>query len=440
MGVLQQKLSGQGLDVLRVLDLAAQRFQGGVQVQCGDRVGVVGRVAQRGQYQLQAKGIAVPADLPLVQFELVQHRFQLVHGDPFRGNPLENLKHLCLEGIPVLRLAALDAAGENHLPHRILQSTQRRGGMTQIGGFQRLLQGRRAVVQEHVGEQLGLQHLLEIRALSQQPCDDDMGLSVGAGTVVIGVAVLDTQGLVKALLQWHFDAFVEFPEAAERLLLEGGLVPVRRHIAKGHEYRVAGMVVGAIELLELLVAQIRNVFRLAAAVEVVGIAGKQVVAEGLPQGAGHRAHCAFHFIEDHTLEQQLAVRVTRFREFQPVTFLGEIQRVQPGEEHGVQVDIQQVVEVLRVLTRKRVCSPVAAGERVHEGVERAPQHQEKRVPHRVSFAAAQGGVLQNVGNTGGIFGYCTQGHQEYVLAVVRGQVVVRSAGFPVHELLDVKVE
>ena len=111
-----------------------------------------------------------------------------------------------------------------------------------------------------------------------------------------------------------------------------------------------------------------------------------------------------------------------------MALLGEVQGVQAREKDRVQVDIQQVGKVLAVLAGKGVGGPVAAGKGIHEGVQRAPQHHEERVAYRVAFAAAEGSVLKDVGDAGGVRRYRAQRHQEHILAAVRSQVVMHRAG------------
>ena len=52
-----------------------------------------------------------------------------------------------------------------------------------------------------------------------------------------------------------------------------------------------------------------------------------------------------------------------------MAFLGEIQLMEPGKEHRVQVDIQEIKEILAVLACKGIGRPIAGGECVHEGVQ-----------------------------------------------------------------------
>ena len=65
----------------------------------------------------------------------------------------------------------------------------------------------------------------------------------------------------------------------------------------------------------------------------------------------------------------IAACVAGLRELYPVTFLSEIQWIQAGEEHGIQIDIQQIVEVFLILACEGVGGPVGAGEGVHERIQ-----------------------------------------------------------------------
>ena len=111
-----------------------------------------------------------------------------------------------------------------------------------------------------------------------------------------------------------------------------------------------------------------------------------------------------------------------------MTLLGEVQRIQFGEEYGIQIHRQQVVEILAVFAGEGVGGPVTGGEGVHKSIEGATDHHEKRITHRVFFAATECGVLQNVGDSGGIRGYGAQGHHKDVLIVIRSDMVVHCAG------------
>ena len=66
MRVIQQQLSGELANVVRVFNLILQLGDNRLQIQHGDGITVMGGAAQRLQYELQAIGIAIAGDLALV--------------------------------------------------------------------------------------------------------------------------------------------------------------------------------------------------------------------------------------------------------------------------------------------------------------------------------------------------------------------------------------
>ena len=275
---------------------------------------------------------------------------------------------------------------------------------------------------------MGLEKLLKVGALTQQPPHHNVGLVVGRSALVKGVAVGHPDRGIEAAFRSDLYFFVQALEAVQGAVLESLLVVGGGYITEGHEDRVAGVVMRLVERFELFIGEIGNMPWVTAAVVVVGGAGKQVLAQGLPEGGCHGAHGAFHLVEHNTLEHQLAVGVVRLGELYPVSFLGEVQRIQPREEHRIEIHIQQVVEVFAVLAGKRVGGPVRAGERVHEGVKRPAQHHEKGIAHREALAAAQRRVLEYVGDAGRILGHGAQCDEENVFIAVGSEMVVHRTG------------
>ena len=233
---------------------------------------------------------------------------------------------------------------------------------------------------------------------------------------------------------------VEPLEARERALLEAGVELRYRDVAVAHEHRVAGVVMAAVEIDQTLVAQVRDVLRVTAAVVVVGGAGEEVLGQRLPEQARDAAHRAFHLVVDHAFEFERARGVFGICELEAMAFLREVHRVEPREEHRVEVHIEQVEEILAVLAREGIGRPVAAGEGVHEGVQRTARHHEKGVAHGVAFAAAERGVLEDVCHARGILRHGAQRDEEDVLGVVRGDVQVLRPGDAVTVLLDHHVQ
>ena len=211
------------------------------------------------------------------------------------------------------------------------------------------------------------------------------------------------------------------------------------NIAEGEEYRVAGVVVLGVEVPQFLVAQVGNVLRVTAAVEVVGVGWKQLVAQPVPKDRRGRGHGPLHFVEHDAFKHQ-RLRAVVVLKLDPVSFLRKVERVQSREKHGIEVDIEQVAEILSVLRGERIGGPVRAGERVHKRIQRSPQHHEKRVPNRVPLTATQRRVLEDVCHARGILGHRTQGDHKHILGGITAQVQVLGPGAGMRVFLDGEIQ
>ena len=160
------------------------------------------------------------------------------------------------------------------------------------------------------------------------------------------------------------------------------------NVAVGQEQGVGGMIVAGMKRPELGMRQIGDRFGIAAAVVIIGNGRKQPALQSVSQALHRRTERAFHLVEHHALEGQFRGRIIGRGEFQPVAFLGKIALIQQREKCGVQIHVQQVVKILFILAGEGISGPVAAGEGIHEGIERAPGHHEERVTHRVALTAA----------------------------------------------------
>src|SRR5687767_15180653 len=84
---------------------------------------------------------------------------------------------------------------------------------------------------------------------------------------------------VKALFFAYRDMHVEFGEFVQRMSFKIGLMLVCRNIAERHEDRVARMIMRLVEMFELRVGQVRNLFWITATVVVIGSGRKQIGAQ-----------------------------------------------------------------------------------------------------------------------------------------------------------------
>ncbi len=227
-------------------------------------------------------------------------------------------------------------------------------------------------------------------------------------------------------------------EPVENLRLEAFLMLGGGDVAVSQEDGVRRVVVAGVERLELFVSEIGNRIRIATAIVMIRGGGEQPALQRQSQPLYRRTQRTFHLVEHDPFEHQFRIGIGGLGELQPVAFLGEIAFVQQREKRRVQIHVQQVVEILFVLAGERVGGPVVAGKSIHEGVERTADHHEERVAHRVALAAAQGGVLKDVGHAGRVLRHGQECHHEGVMLIVGGQMDMSGAGGAVTVFLELQ--
>src|ERR1700730_12087895 len=99
----------------------------------------------------------------------------------------------------------------------------------------------------------------------------------------------------------------------------------------------------------------------------------------------------------------------------------EYLRCQSRKEHRIQIDIDQVVEILDILARDRVAGLVRKRHGVEKRIERALHQLDERLLDRIFARAAQHGVLENMGDAGGIGRRSCEADAEYLVFVATQQ-------------------
>ena len=439
MRVVQQLAPHQPPDEAGVLRFRPQGFEPRVDVEGREPVRAVQDRGERPHHEAQPVGEPAAGDLPLPELDLVEHRLELLAGNPAARDVVEHGEDEGLEPVRALRLAPLDPAGEGRLAGAVVEAGELRRRGAEIGGLERAAKRRPAVVEQDPGEQLGAHGLVRVPRAPEQPAHQVVGAGLGlrlvGGVVVEGLPGLGVAPLVR-------DRHVDLPplETPEREALERLLVARGGEVAVGHQHRVGRVVLAVMEVAQHLPGEGRDLGRVAAAVVVVGDGGKEQRLEPLPDLGRGRAHRALHLVVHHALVDQLGAGVARSRPLDPVPLLGEVHAVETGEEGRVQVHRQQVVEVLAVAGGEGVGGPVARGERVHERVEGAADHHEERVADGKAPAPAERGVLEDVGDAGRIAGHGQEGDEERVVVVLGVQVEVARPRRGVDVLLEREVE
>ena len=171
------------------------------------------------------------------------------------------------------------------------------------------------------------------------------------------------------------------------------------------------------EALEGLVRERRDRGRVAARVDAVDrvAAEERALAGARVQRVGRRVDALHLVVHDAVVAERPVGRL----ELDVPALLLEHARPELREEHGVEVDIDEVVEVLRVLRRDRVARLVRHREGVEEGLQRALEQLDERLLERVLARAAEDAVLEDVRHAGVVGRQRGERDAEDLVVVVR---------------------
>ena len=106
------------------------------------------------------------------------------------------------------------------------------------------------------------------------------------GRAFLGIHRIGVDGLpgrAEGGLQANLDFVAQSFKPMQHRRFKNALMRLCGDIAKGQKNSVTGVVVLGIKIPQLLIAEVGNVLRVTAAIEVVGIGRKQFVAEAIPQ-------------------------------------------------------------------------------------------------------------------------------------------------------------
>ena len=163
----------------------------------------------------------------------------------------------------------------------------------------------------------------------------------------------------------------------------------------GIEVHISRMIVFPVGIQKLRIAQIGDLFRIAAGHKAITALRKQQPVHSHFQLGLHRCESALHLIEDDALIRWPLLAFLQL--IMPAFLIERIRRIIDGRlEHRIQIHLYQVHEVLRIAARHRIQRLVRKGHGVEEGVHRAFQQMDERFLHRIVLRSAEHGVFQDV--------------------------------------------
>lgn len=183
------------------------------------------------------------------------------------------------------------------------------------------------------------------------------------------------------------------------------------------ELRVRSVVVLLVEFFDLLVAESGDVFGVASRVEFILTVFEERFIESVDKFLLRPTHGSFHLVVDHTLVLELRFRIGGFFEFETPAFLKEVFSLELGEEGEVSVHLQQIVEIILVLSGKRVHGEVHSCPGVHVSVQRSFHHRKEGVSHWVVLTPTSSQVLKDVRLSCVVIWRRSEKHSERILEV-----------------------
>ncbi len=109
-------------------------------------------------------------------------------------------------------------------------------------------------------------------------------------------------------------------------------------------------------------------------------------------------------------------------------------------EGGIEVDGHEILKVLSIGGGKGIEGMVGGSEGIHEIGQGAREHLEEGIPNRILLAAAEGRVLEDVGDAGVVGRIRFEADGEDIVAVLSGEVEVVGARLLVFQMKGGELE
>ena len=352
-----------------------------------ERQGVDAVIPRRKQTkaQLQAIRIMIAADFTAGEFELMQRgvHFSLRHTvfrDRAQGVEYQGFHFVIIGWIKAGHFRSKKSIAVTGCKSAAADGT------TDAAVFQRQTQWRASVAKQQTIKQFGSHDFIKIADVAPHPgqCHRSDIKDVlpraerhrnvdGSGSEIRGLQRSRTKRLSGIASKITGQASVQF---------------ARWLIAVGDEAGVRWAIAPLMEVEQILMRQRRNIARIATIIMTITGIGQQVPRRSHRQLLASAIHRALHFIEDHSFA--FAAGTDRF---QAMTLLSEIERMQQRSENRVEINSGEVIVIFGDLAGEGIARHVREGHGVHEGLQRPPQHLEKRIAYRIALTAAQRGVL-----------------------------------------------
>ena len=283
----------------------------------------------------------------------------------------------------------------------------------------RALDRRFVATHERVDEHVGREHPFEIVRVAHRVGQSHAGVfgrrihfDGGVGGHEGGLPANRVGSLVAASLGLRQVAVVEETQHA-----------VDVHIAIEHDVGVVETIMAGMGVEIAFVGEAGDGRRVAARFEGVAGVGQEGLAERVVEHAFGVGQGALHLVEDHAVVRKPARPLCLVELVVPAFLLENAPVAVDGRmEHGVEVHVHQVEQVLLVGARHRVHGLVGEGERIEEGLHRGLQQVHEGLFDGEFVGPAKHRMLQDVEDARVVGGRGLEGDREGLVGVVVFQI------------------
>ena len=204
---------------------------------------------------------------------------------------------------------------------------------------------------------------------------------------------------------------------AQIFLIQPGKLLFHVHIPVQINVTVGRMVVSPVKIKELLIGQIRNKLRVASGFIRIGSVREQRVQNHPIQYTLRGGKCSFHLVVYDAVVFQLVFRGVKLitPAFLPEDFL---MLIDVRVEHGIHVDVHQILKILVVAACHRINGLVRIGHGIQEGIQGAFHQFHEGILRREILRAAQDRMLHDMRDSRAVARRCPETDRKYLVVVV----------------------
>ena len=224
---------------------------------------------------------------------------------------------------------------------------------------------------------------------------------------------LEPEGFLRSDLGIHRNDI----EPGEILAVDKGEHVAHVRVSVEIDVAVGRRIIGAVELEELLVGKLGDHLRVAAGLHAVGRIRVHRLTEHAVRASVGIGKCSLHLAVHDSVDTEL--RLGALQLIVPALLEEDLfSLVDQRMQHGIHVDIDQVLKILVVAAGAGIAGPCGRGKRVDKCAEGSLVHLGERVLHGKFLGAAQHRMLQNMRHTRAVRRRGAESDAEHLVRIV----------------------